>query len=87
MPVTIIAIDDQIPANQQRHYQDRLEKLVASEGEHLETHRIPYSNSGWNSVPEFLAVYARRPVASLAIAAPAIRLDRLRALMVRKELR
>jgi hypothetical protein len=34
-----------------------------------------------------LHVYARRPIASLAEGAPPIPLDRLRALMVRKELR
>ena len=38
-------------------------------------------------LPNSLHVYARRPVASLALAALVIRLDRLKALMTRKELR
>jgi hypothetical protein len=38
-------------------------------------------------VAKSLHVYARRPVASLRIAAPVIPLERLKALMVRKELR
>jgi hypothetical protein len=37
--------------------------------------------------PNYLHVYARRPVASLAIAAPAIRIDPLVALIGRDELR
>ena len=87
MPVTIIVIDDQIPPNQQRPYQDRLRKLVASEGEQWELiGSYPQIQDGI-VFPNSLHVYARRPVASLAVAAPAIRLDRLRALMVRKELR
>jgi hypothetical protein len=87
MPVTIIVIDDQIPPNQQRPYQDRLRKLVASEGEQWEPIGSFPQTQGGIVFPNSLHVYARRPVASLAIAAPAIRLDRLRALMVRKELR
>jgi hypothetical protein len=87
IPVTIIVIDDQIPPTQQLPYQDRLRKLVASEGEQWELiGSDPQTQSGI-VFPSSLHVYARRPVASLAIAAPAIRLDRLRALMVRKELR
>jgi hypothetical protein len=87
MPVTIIVIDDRVPPEQQRPYQDRLKQLVAGAsdtwepiGSYPQTQDgIVYANS--------LHVYARRPVASLGLAAPAIRLDRLKALMVRKELR
>jgi hypothetical protein len=87
IPVTIIVIDDRIPPNQQRPYQDRLRKLVAGEGEQSELIGSYPQTEGGIVFPNSLHVYARRPVASLAVAAPAIRLDRLRALMVRKELR
>jgi hypothetical protein len=87
IPVTIIVIDDQIAPNQQRPYQDRLKELVASEGEQWEPIGSFPQTQGGIVFPSSLHVYARRPVGSLAIAAPAIRLDRLRALMVRKELR
>jgi hypothetical protein len=87
MPVTIIVIDDRVPTDQQRPYHDRLRRLVAGAsdtweliGSYPQTQDgIAYANS--------LHIYARRPVASLGLAAPAIRLDRLKALMVRKELR
>jgi hypothetical protein len=39
------------------------------------------------SLANSLYVYARRPVASLSVAAPVIPLERLKALIVRKELR
>jgi hypothetical protein len=87
IPVTIVVIDDQIPLNQQRPYQDRLRKLVASEDEQWELIGSYPQTQGGIVFPNSLHVYVRRPVASLALAAPAIRLDRLRALMVRKELR
>jgi alpha-beta hydrolase superfamily lysophospholipase len=87
IPVTIIVIDDRIPPNHQRPYQDRLRKLVAGEGEQRELIGSYAQTEGGIVFPNSLHVYARRPVASLALAAPAIRLDRLRALMVRKELR
>jgi len=87
IPVTIIVIDDRIPPNQQRPYQDRLRKLVAGEGEQWELIGSYPQTEGGIVFPNSLHVYARRPVASLAIAAPAIGLDRLRALMIRKELR
>jgi hypothetical protein len=87
MSITIIVIDDQIPPNQQRPYQDRLRKLVAGESEHWEPIGSFPQTQGGIVFPASLHVYARRPVASLATTAPAIRLDRLRALMVRKELR
>ena len=87
LPVTIIVIDDQIPPSQYRPYQDRIRQLVASESDKWEligSH--PQTQSG-AVFPNSLHVYARRPVASLTIAAPAIRLDQLRALMVRNVLR
>ena len=87
MPITIVVIDDRIPPNQQRPYQDRLRKLVAGEGEQWELIGSYPQTEGGIVFPNSLHVYARRPVASLAIAAPAIGLDRLRALMIRKELR
>jgi hypothetical protein len=85
--VTIIVIDDQVPPNQQRPYQDRLRKLVASEGDQWEPIGSYPQTQGGIVLPNSLHVYARRPVASLAIAAPAIRLDRLVALIGRDELR
>jgi hypothetical protein len=87
IPVTIIVIDDRIPPDQQRPYQDRLRKLVADEGEQWEPIASYPQTQGGIVFPNSLHVYARRPLASLAISAPAIRLDRLRALMVRSELR
>jgi hypothetical protein len=87
LPVTIVVIDDRVPPDQQRPYHDRLNKLIGGEsdtwdliGSYPQTQGgIVYANS--------LHVYARRPVASLSLTPPAIRLDRLKALMVRKELR
>ena len=87
MPVTIIVIDDRVPSDQQRPYHDRLKKLVASEGDKWELMGSYSQTQDGIMFANSLHVYARRPVASLTIAAPAIRLDRLRALMVRKELR
>jgi hypothetical protein len=87
IPITIIVIDDRIPLTEQRPYQDRLKKLVASQGETWEPIGSYPQTQGGIMFRNSLHVYARRPVGSLAIAAPAIRLDRLRALMVRKELR
>jgi hypothetical protein len=87
IPVTIIVIDDQIPADGHRPYQDRLRDLVASEDDKWELIGSFPQTRGEVVFANSLHVYARRPVASLAIAAPAIRLDRLRALMVREELR
>jgi hypothetical protein len=91
LSVTIIVIDDQIPADLHRPYQDRLGKFLSTESDKWEVIGSYSQTKGGVALPESfpnsLHVYARRPVASLAIAAPAIRLDRLRALMVRKELR
>jgi hypothetical protein len=86
IPVTIIVIDDQIPLDHHRPYQDRLRKLVDSEDNWELIGSYPQTLGGI-VFPNSLHVYARRPVASLSIAAPAIRLDRLKTLMVRKELR
>jgi hypothetical protein len=87
LPVTRVVIDDQIPPNWRRPYQDRLRNLVASDGERWKLiGSYPQTRDGSVS-PNSLHVYARRPVASLSAAAPAIQLDRLKALMPRKELR
>jgi 4-amino-4-deoxy-L-arabinose transferase-like glycosyltransferase len=87
LSVTIIVIDDRVPPEVQRPYHGRLKKLVASEGETWELIGSYPQTQGGITFANSVHVYARRPVASLTIAAPAIRLDRLRALMVRKELR
>ncbi len=87
IPVTIIVIDDQIPPEERRPYQDRLRELVASEGQTWKLIGSYPQTQGGIVFPNSLHVYARRPVASLAITAPVIRLDRLRALMIRDELR
>ena len=87
IPVTIIVIDDQIPPDLHFPYQDRLRKLVASEGDKWELIGSYPQTKGGIAFPNSLHVFARRPVASLSIAAPVIQLDRLRALMVRTELR
>jgi hypothetical protein len=87
IPVTIVVIDDLIPPIERRPYQARLKKLLADDngrwdpiGSYPQMHDgIVYANS--------LHVYARHPVAALSIAAPMVRLDRLKALMVRSELR
>jgi hypothetical protein len=87
LPVTIVVIDDRVPAEQQRPYHDRLRKLLASEGERWELlGSYPQTQSGivfTNS----LHVYARRPVGAFRMPGPIIRLDRLKPLMVRTELR
>jgi hypothetical protein len=87
MPVTIVVIDDRVLLEQQRPYHNRLRKLVASEGERWKLlgsypqtqNGIVFANS--------LHVYARRPVGTVSIPGPIIRLDRLKSLMVRTELR
>jgi 4-amino-4-deoxy-L-arabinose transferase-like glycosyltransferase len=85
--VSIIVIDDQIRPDLHRPYQDRLRELVANESDKWETIGVYPQTKGGITFPNSLHVYARRPVNSLATAAPAIPLDRLRALMVRQELR
>jgi hypothetical protein len=87
LSVTVIVIDDQIPPDLHRPYQHRLRTLVTGETDRWELiGSYPETKAGI-VFPNSLHVYARRPVASLAIASPAIRLDRLRALMTRTELR
>jgi 4-amino-4-deoxy-L-arabinose transferase-like glycosyltransferase len=87
MPVTIIVIDDRVPPEQQRPYQDRLKQLVVGESGTWEfVGSYPQAQNGILYVNS-LHVYARHPIASLILAPPALRLDRLKALMVRKELR
>jgi hypothetical protein len=87
LSVSIIVIDDQIQPDFRRPYQDRLRKLVASENDQWELFGSYPQTQGGIVFSNSLHVYARRSVASFGTAAPAIRLDRLRALMVRKELR
>jgi 4-amino-4-deoxy-L-arabinose transferase-like glycosyltransferase len=87
IPVTIIVIDDQIPPSLHRPYQDRLRELVASEGDKWKAIGSYPQTEGGRAFANSLHVYARRPIASLTMAAPAIRLDRVRALMTREELR
>jgi hypothetical protein len=87
LSITIIVIDDQIPPDRHRPYQDRLRQLVSSEGEKWEPIGSYSQVLAGIAFPNSLHVYARRPIASLTIGAPAIQLDRLRALMLRKELR
>jgi hypothetical protein len=84
--VTIIVIDDHLPSDFHRPYQES-SKETRSESEQWELTGSYPQTQGGIAFPNSLHVYARRPVASFAIAAPAIRLDRLRALMVREELR
>jgi hypothetical protein len=87
LSVTIIVSDDQIPPDLHRPYQDRLRNLVSSEGDKWEPVGSYDQTRGGIEFPNSLHVYARRPIASLTIPAPAIQLDRLKALMVREELR
>jgi hypothetical protein len=86
-PVTIIVIDDRVPPNQHRPYQDRLKEVVTSEGDRWALIRSYAQRQDGIFFANSLHVYARNPVASLTIAAPAIRLDRVRNLMVRDLLR
>ncbi len=87
LPVTIVVIDDRVPPEQQRPYHGRLRNLVAGRGDQWEL--IGSYPQTWDGMvlAESLHVYARRPVASLSVAAPVIPLEQLKALMVRKELR
>jgi hypothetical protein len=87
IPVTIIVIDDRIPPDQHRPYQDRLRKLVADENDRWELIGSYPQTQGGIGFPNSLHVYARRPVAALSIGPPVVRLDRLVALIGRDELR
>ena len=89
IPVTIIVIDDQIliPPDRYRPYQDRLRELIATDPEKWELiGSYPQTRNGI-VLANSLHVYARRPVVSLSIAPPTIRLERIKALMIRQELR
>jgi Dolichyl-phosphate-mannose-protein mannosyltransferase len=87
VPVTLIVIDDQVPPNQQYPYHDRVEKLVTSESDQWDSlGSYPEMREGM-VFPNSLHVYARRPVASLALGPPTVRLGRLVALIGRNELR
>ena len=61
LSITIIVIDDQIPPDFHRPYQDRLRQLVSSEDEKMGTHRVVFSSAGWDCVPEFLARLCSAP--------------------------
>ena len=85
--VTIIVIDDSVAPTDRLPYHARLKNLVAGETETWELiGSYPQVKDGI-VLPNSLHVYARRPGASLAAAAPAFPLERLKALMIRKELR
>jgi 4-amino-4-deoxy-L-arabinose transferase-like glycosyltransferase len=87
IPVNIIVIDDQVSPGYRLPYQDRLRKLVTSDsnqwapiGSYPETREgIAFANC--------LHVYARRPVAALAVGPPKIQRDLLISLIGREELR
>jgi hypothetical protein len=87
LSVTIIVIDDRVPSNAQRLDYSRLKRLVANESETWELIGTYPQTQGGIGFANSLHVYARRPIASLTTAGPAMQLDRLRALMVREELR
>ena len=87
IPVTIIVIDDRIPQQNRYPYQDRMKKLLASEGDLWKLiGSYPQIQEGV-VFPNSLHVYARRPVSALTLGPPAIRLDRVVALIGRDELR
>jgi len=87
IPVTIVVIDDLIPAVEKRPYQARLKTLLAGEpgrwsliGSYPQVFAgVPY--------PDSLHVYARQPIADRPELAPKVDLDRIKELMVRSELR
>ena len=85
--VTIIVIDTSVSPTEEWPYRARLQNLVAGQSKTWKlVGSFPQTEDGI-LLPNSLRVYARRPIASLAVAAPAFPLDRLRALMIRKELR
>jgi dolichyl-phosphate-mannose-protein mannosyltransferase len=87
IPVTLIVIDDQVPLDKHYPYHDRLRKLVARESDRWELIGSYPETSGGNFFENALHVYARRPVATLALGPPAVRLDRVINLIARSELR
>jgi Dolichyl-phosphate-mannose-protein mannosyltransferase len=86
LPVTMIVLDDNIPLNWHRPYQDRLGQLVADDKEWKLIGSYAQIRDGIR-FPNSLHLYARRPVLSPSTPVPMIDLDRLKALMVRDELR
>jgi hypothetical protein len=86
MHVTLIVVDDSVPPAEQRSYQQRLQKLVADQNEPWELIGSYPQTVGGNKLPNSLHVYAHRPVAALAAASPVLPLERLKSLMLRKEL-
>jgi hypothetical protein len=86
IPVTIVVVDDLVPAVEKRPYQDRLKTLVAGEpGRWALIGSYPQVDGGV-AYPNSLHVYARQPLADRRLAAPAVDLPRVKQLMVRKEL-
>ena len=87
MPVTVVVIDNNIPPVDERPYQARLKDLLARDTDKWERIGTYSQIQDGVEIPNSLIVYARRPISALQIAAPPVRLDRLKALMVRNELR
>jgi len=87
LPVTIIVIDDQVPPTQHYPYHDRLKNLVTRESGRWEPIGSYPETWGGHLFENALHVYARRPVATLALGPPVIRLSRLVGLTGRGELR
>lgn len=87
IPVSLVVIDDRIPSLEVRPYQQRLKNLLASEPN---TWKLIGSYSqvrGGLRSADSLHVYARQPVDKLSSTRRPIDLERLKALMVRDELR
>lgn len=87
MRVTIVVLDDSVRPADRLPYHARLKKLVADRDETWELMGSYSQIKGGVALTNSLQVYARRPIAAFAAVAPAFPLDRLRALMVRKNLR
>jgi hypothetical protein len=65
--VMIVVIDDRVPEGEQRPYQDRLRKLVASEGYRWEPLGSYPQTQGGIVFANSFHVYARRPLVSLTV--------------------
>ncbi len=87
IPVTVVVIDDLIPAVEKRPYQNRLNALVTDESQRWALIGSYPQVDGGVTYPNSLHVYARQPIADLRAGAPKVDLDRLKELMVRSELR
>jgi hypothetical protein len=86
MHVTLVVLDASVSSAQRLPYQQHLRKLLADDSEAWELiGSYPQTVDG-DVLPNSLHVYAHRPVAALAAAAPVMPLERLKSLMVRKEL-